>query len=143
MNISNYYLEQLKKHNYKLTNQRLKILETITTCNCHVDAEKLHNYLKDDDISLATIYRNLEIFTKVGILKKLRLDNNNFQYDLVDNSDDHLHHHFICDVCGKVIEIYDDLLDSLEDHLAKKYGLLIKDHQVTFNGVCKSCQNQK
>ncbi|WP_456300465.1 Fur family transcriptional regulator [Syntrophaceticus schinkii] len=52
----------------------------------------------------------------------------------------HNHHHLICIKCGRVIEVTDDLLETLETWIEKKTQFQITDHQLKFFGYCKKCQ---
>ena len=63
-------------------------------------------------------------------------------YDLMDLDDDsHLHHHLICTKCQKIIEIADEL-ESYETFIKQKYGFNVTDHDLTFYGICETCQNE-
>lgn len=62
------------------------------------------------------------------------------RYDLRDDDHVHMHHHLICNVCGKLEEIKDDWLVELEARVAREYGFSVTDHRLDFKGTYNSCQ---
>ncbi|MCG4734830.1 transcriptional repressor, partial [Paraclostridium bifermentans] len=48
--------------------------------------------------------------------------------------------HLICKNCGKIIEVKEDLLDSIELEIQKLYNFSIIDHDLKFYGLCESCK---
>lgn len=136
------YLERLKQGQAKITNQRIEILKIfLANPTVHLTAEDVMEKLASDQAGIATVYRTLELFCRLGILKKVNYVDNEFaQYDLIDISLPHFHHHLICDVCGKIIEINDDLLGSVEKTVKKRFNFLVKNHELVMNGICEACQ---
>lgn len=87
----------------------------------------------------ATVYRNIELFEKLGIINRLRLGWKS-KLELSDMFKHH-HHHLTCLHCGKVIVLKDDKL--IEKEIAKigrSLAFKITDHQLEIRGLCKSCQ---
>ena len=138
---------RLSERNYKMTPQRKEILQVFIDCGdgLHLSAEEVHALLnqKDFDFGLATVYRNVELLNKLGILNKVDFGDGRARYEL-SNSDPqlHQHHHLICLNCKKVIEFEDDLLDDLENLIAKKSKFQIINHEVKFFGYCADCQKK-
>jgi Fur family ferric uptake transcriptional regulator len=136
------YCELLQKESYKITPQRQIILKTLLDhAEKHLSAEELHYIVKqkDPEIGLATIYRTLEIFDNLNILHKIDFGDGCIRYEFTDQ-DAHTHHHLICIKCGRVIEVNDDLLETLETWIEKRTQFHITDHQLKFFGYCKNCQ---
>lgn len=138
---------RLSERNYKMTPQRKEILQIFIDCGdgFHLSAEEVHELLsqKDFDFGLATVYRNVELLNRLGILNKVDFGDGRNRYEL-SNSDPqlHQHHHLICLNCKKVIEFEDDLLDDLENLIAKKSKFQIINHEVKFFGYCADCQKK-
>ncbi|ACL69347.1 Fur family transcriptional regulator [Halothermothrix orenii] len=132
----------LGSNNYKITSQRKDILKVlIKNKERHFSAEELYEEVKkiNPDVGLATIYRNLEIFSELGITHQLDFDGNFKKYEL---SLERHHHHLICKNCGKIIEFNDDVLEDFEKDLEKHYNFKIVDHQIKFYGICQDCKNE-
>jgi Fur family ferric uptake transcriptional regulator len=127
----------LKENNLRFTTERLTILEEIFNFPSHFDAEQLfiHVRKKYDHISRATIYRTLDLFSQIGILKKENLGQNYASYE-VDFNVPH-HDHLICVVCGKVIEFSDEIIEKRQREICEKYGMEMVRHQLQIYGRCK------
>lgn len=138
---------RLSERNYKMTPQRKEILQIFIDSKEgeHLSAEEVHELLqdKDFDFGLATVYRNVELLNRLGIITKIEFGDGCARYEL--NASDpqiHQHHHLICVKCKKIIEFEDDLLDDLEDFISKKSGFKILNHEVKFFGYCSNCKNR-
>lgn len=135
--------EKLRECGYKFTGQRAAILDTLVQCSGqHVSTEELFNLVKakHPEIGLATVYRTMILLDKLNLVHKLDFDDGFSRYELVKPNEDHRHHHLICNTCGCVSEVEEDLLDNLEEEILRKNGFLVKDHRVQFYGLCKKCR---
>ena len=139
---------KLSERGYKMTPQRKEILKIFVEHpdSHHMSAEDVYSILRENDseIGLATVYRALDLLSRLGILVQVDFGDGCARYEL--NTADpkvHHHHHLICVKCKKVIEFEEDLLDDLESTIAKKSGFQIINHEVKFLGYCKDCQSKK
>jgi Fur family ferric uptake transcriptional regulator len=133
----------LLENDYRLTTQRKEILRVfLKHKEKHFNAEQLSDILKnrDSNIGLATIYRNLELFHRLGILKQLDF-NDAFKYYELNLIEKH-HHHLICINCDKIIEFNDEALINFEKQIENEYDFEIRDHIIKFYGVCKNCKQE-
>ena len=134
---------KLYERGYKMTPQRKEILQIFVDHPEHLSAEDVYGLLreKESEIGLATVYRALDLLSKLGILVQIDFGDGCARYEL--NTADpnvHHHHHLICRKCKKVIEFDEDLLDELEEVISRKSGFQILNHEVKFFGYCKDCQ---
>lgn len=132
--------ERLIKGNYKLTDQRLAVLQVMQeNKGRHLSAEEVFNAAREKlpNIGIATVYRTLERLAAIEILYKTMFDSDKFRYELSADQN-HQHHHIICLGCGKITEVEEDLLASLEKHVEKQ-GFEIVDHELKLYGYCPSC----
>lgn len=139
------YEEILKKNSYKLTSQRKEILNLmLDENNKYLSCEEIYEIIKKNniDIGLATVYRTIQVFEKIGIVNKFYLDNSSFRYELVKDDKMHNMHHIICEKCSKIDEIEEDLLENLEKVVIEKYKFKIKNHNLNFIGLCFECSNK-
>ncbi|MCG8481861.1 MAG: transcriptional repressor [Clostridia bacterium] len=135
----------LKKNGYKLTPQRQAVMEIIKKFNGnHLTREEIYLLVKDifPQIGLATIYRTIQIFEDTGIIQSVYLDDGCSRYQLANPDEEHEHHHLICQMCGNVMDIKEDLLENLEMQVLAKKGFKVIDHRVILYGICKNC-NEK
>ena len=138
---------KLSERGYKMTPQRKEILQIFVEHSDyhHMSAEDVYKILRknDSEIGLATVYRALDLLSELGILVKVEFGDGCARYEL--NTADptvHHHHHLICLKCKKVIEFEEDLLDDLEEDIAKKSGFQILNHEVKFFGYCSECRKK-
>ena len=137
--------KKLSERGYKMTPQRREILEIFVEHldSHHMSAEDVYDFLQANDskIGLATVYRALDLLSKLDILVQVEFGDGCARYEL--NTADpkiHHHHHLICLKCKRVIEFGDDLLDELEETIAEESNFQIVNHEVKFFGYCKDCQ---
>ncbi len=143
-------IERIKKElhskGYKLTPQREATLTVLLERESdHLSAEEIFLLVKDKapDIGLATVYRTLELLSELSIVDKINFGDGVSRYDLRKEGVDHFHHHLVCMECGSVEEIIEDLLGDVEKIVEDDWGFDVKDHRLTFHGICKQCQKSK
>ncbi|WP_371370746.1 Fur family transcriptional regulator [Sporomusa aerivorans] len=138
--------QKFREREYKLTPQRQIILQVfLDNRDKHLSAEDVHNIVRQqsNDIGLATVYRTLELLSDLDVLQKMDFGDGRSRYEINETSTPHHHHHLICLSCGEVREFEDDLLEELENVIAKKSNFTIVDHQVKFYGYCQECRKQR
>ncbi len=135
----------LHEKGLRLTPQRQIVLEAMLNLGeSHLTADQVYSLVKTqtNDISLATIYRTLELFVEMNLLRRFDSGDGVARYEIDSQKSEHYHHHLICLSCGSIIEFNDDLLDELETKISKKAGFKIADHCLRFFGCCKECQKK-
>lgn len=134
---------KLKENGYKLTNQRRAIIEVLFENVGHfLSAEEIYTKTREkfNQTNFSTVYRNLEILEKSGILHKTSIKDGASIYELTCN--EHHHHHLICKECGKT-EIIDFCpLEQVKSQLNNKDFTLI-EHKFELYGYCKNCGKKK
>lgn len=141
--VKNLLNEKLKEKGLKFTNQRKDIYDFfLKNQDKHMSAEEILSEIEkvNSEIGLATIYRTLQLFTDTGIIVKHDFDDGRSRYELKTDNDVHNHHHLICQVCGKIIEVNMDLMDELEKEIEDEYDFEITNHIVKLYGHCKDCK---
>lgn len=130
----------LRQQGYKLTAQRLAILGAIVHSQSHLSPAELHRRVKQKDpkIGLVTVYRTLEILSRLGVICEMHTIGNSRSY-LIRGTLEH-HHHLICTDCGTVVNFTGCDLSRLEERLSKETGFEMKGHLLELSGRCPSCQ---
>ena len=125
----------------KYSKQRELILETLRQNPSHPTAEQVFDLVrqKDSNISLATVYRNLNQLADNGIIRKIDyLDEvSHFDHTLTK------HYHFICTSCSKVIDIDNNIIPHFCEQIAEQTGLVVTSAEFFFKGICPNCRNIK
>ena len=92
--IDNTEKNNIKSVPMRSTKQRCMILEVLKGTKAHPTAGWIYEQVKErySNISLGTIYRNLNLLKDNGIIKELKFGKNTARYDA--NSEPH--HHIFC-----------------------------------------------
>src|SRR5699024_4418049 len=123
--------------------QRAATVKVLLECEeDHLSAEEIYLLVKEKapEIGLATVYRTLELLYELKIVDKINFGDGVSRYDLMIEGEEHLYHHLVCIECGSVEEIVDDLLEDVVKIIETDWGFQVKDHRLTFHGLCKQCQ---
>lgn len=132
------YENILKKNGLKVTSQRLAIIQVLTTSRTMLTATEIFERAKDmlPRVNFSTIYRNVEIMKKRGILCTVMRDDGIPTY-LLRVEENH-HHHLICKKCGKSMVIECCPMDFMKKEVMEK-GFLPLNHEFVIYGFCKEC----
>ena len=131
----NEAMKRLQEKGYKTTGKRKNILDFFLDADGYRTAKDLIIYMEEkyENISFDTIYRNLHLYNKIGILEKTTLKGEK-QFRITCSH--HHHHHFICNNCGKTKEIDVCPMDEVENRLA---NYAIEGHKFEIYGLCPMC----
>ncbi|MDD4801733.1 MAG: Fur family transcriptional regulator [Syntrophomonas sp.] len=135
--------EKIEKAQYKLTQQRKAVLEVMQDKQGeHLSAEEVLQEArkKVPNLGIATVYRTLERLAAIEVLYKTIFEEGKYRFELSDQAE-HQHHHIICMACGKIYEVDEAMLDSLEKHLEKE-GFEIVNHQLKIYAYCPECKEK-
>jgi len=136
--------KQLHGASYKLTPQReATVLVLLEHEEEHLSAEDVFLLVKEraPEIGLATVYRTLELLTDLKVVEKVHFGDGVSRFDLRQEGASHFHHHLICIECGKVDEIKENLLKEVGEVVEDRWNFEIKDHWLTFHGICSECKS--
>lgn len=121
----------------KYSRQREMILNQVKNYPIHPTADDVYTALKKDNpgLSLGTVYRNLNLLSELGQLKKIHIDNAKDRFDArVDP-----HCHLLCTKCNRVFDITDEALDGIEGRISERYGYIVEDVSLNLKGKCAEC----
>jgi len=130
--------EALAKKGLPLTQQRLAVFEALEKAKDHPSAEALHSALREryPSLSLATVYKTLQTLKDVGLAQVVNAPHTEARFDAITG----VHHHAICQACGKIEDVFDDRLDKLAAPRVK--GFRMSAHSVHFYGFCDRCKRK-
>lgn len=129
--------KDLEDAKLKLTRSRIAILEILKSEKRPLDVSEIILYLEKLKVETdqATVYRSLNAFYEKGLIKRFELQEGKFRYEMSGND----HHHLICENCGRIEDISDCNLDSLENEITRKKKFVVKRHALEFFGLCERC----
>jgi Fe2+ or Zn2+ uptake regulation protein len=130
-------VEMLKEKGIRPTETRKIILREVSKSD-HPDANEIYLKIRGNhsNISMGTVYRNLNLFKDKGLIYELEQVGRvpgRFEIGSPDHS------HFMCVKCGKIFDIEDQIKKTAEQELSKKLGVMITHHRAEFYGFCKEC----
>ncbi len=86
-------------------------------------------------ISLRTVYQTLNDLAAMGEVQQLELGTGSAMFD--PNTE--LHHHLVCDRCGKVVDVLADA-GAVQLTRAQRHGFDIDRTEIVFRGTCPDCR---
>lgn len=124
----------------RMTKQRKLLLDELRGMNSHPTADELHLRVQESlpKISLATVYRNLELLTRQGEIRTIELAGMPRRYD----GDVHPHFHMQCIDCGVVVDIDARVLPDIGSILRRTGRYEILEMRLEFDGLCGDCRRQ-
>ncbi|MFH1010824.1 MAG: transcriptional repressor [bacterium] len=122
----------------QVTRQRKIILEELQRNPTHPTASELYELVRRrlPRISLGTVYRNLEMLCKRGVVQKLEHGGDQKRFDAVTKN----HYHLRCILCGQIADAPMKPLTDLETALQPISDYDIIAHRLEFIGLCPKCQ---
>lgn len=126
----------------KYSKQRELILNTVLENPIHPTADQVYHLLKINhpNLSLGTVYRNLNLLAQTGEIVKLAMEGGPDRFDGRLND----HFHLKCRVCGNVIDIEENHLHELLSQAVDRIqGHKVDAVKVLFEGVCTDCLEDK
>lgn len=121
------------------TVQKQIIFHTIDLLG-HTTTDELIGYIRNhhQQVSLATIYRNLSILQEDGQIRKIHLESGDV-FETVKPD----HFHFVCNKCGKVSDISKKEYQTFLDEIHRKSHEEIEMISVSLYGICHSCKQKE
>lgn len=121
----------------RLTRQRALIFDLIRQGG-HPDADELYSRAKEQQpsLSMSTVYRNLKLFVKLGIVEERHFDNRHSCYEVRRGIE---HQHLICLGCGRIIEFECPLIWEMRENLKAEHRFHITGAKVLLVGYCAAC----
>lgn len=133
---------KLRDEGYKITPQRLAILEVLSISEGHLTVEKVYEKVRFNfpTTSLATVYKNVTILKDLGQVLELGFSDDRNRYD---GNKPYPHPHLICKKCKKIIDPDIEKLKDISEDLTRQTGFQIINHRLDFIGICPDCQKNK
>lgn len=134
-------MSKKEKSNFSLTAQRKAILESLRCVKTHPTADEVFSMVRKrlPNISLGTVYRNLEKMCEKGLIRKIEIADTKKRFDAtIDN-----HYHIRCDICGRVEDLHGTRFMDLESISNQLNGYKIKGFCLELTGICPQCLKAK
>jgi len=137
--------EILRKKKIKVTPQRMAVYSILKNTKHHPNVEMIYQTLKPNypAMSLATVYKTVDVLKRVGLIQELNVGEGGLRYDATTSP----HSHIYCEKCGRVEDINEMSLEKfqdqeIKDRIKKETGFKVFSVQVYFYGECPECMSQ-
>ena len=119
--------------------QRDTILEIVKESYDHPTVDMIYQRARNkiNNISLGTVYRNLNLLSEQGLVKKIKVAGDIERFDKTLE----MHSHLVCQACGKVIDVMDDNIKDFIGAVSDETKFKIEMYEVSLLGLCSHCQN--
>jgi len=126
----------------RVTAQRTLLLDLLRRSGRHMDADELYLRArqKHPRISLSTVYRNLQLFKKLGLIEEHHFTEEHHHYEAKASTE---HQHLLCLGCGKVVEFACPLSQKFKKDIGRQYDFDISGVEVRMTGLCLDCRQRK
>ncbi len=131
-------ISRLSRRGYRLTPQRLMILEAVEAANNHISADEIYTQIfgRYPHLNISTVYRTLELFKGLGLVTETDLGDGRVRYHIIGKGH---HHHLVCQKCGQVTDLDEAVLSSLKAVLNREYNFDADLRHLAIFGRCAGC----
>jgi Fur family transcriptional regulator, ferric uptake regulator len=133
--------EFLATRGLRLTQERSAILEEVYSSHLHFDGDELAARLVNRPgavrVSRATVYRALRLMVEAGLLRRVARPNGREVYE--HDYGYPQHDHFICRLCGELIEFQNGAISDILEEVAAKNSFRVSGHRLEVYGLCSKC----
>lgn len=135
----NQLMSSLRKEGFRITPQRIAIVEYIMNTEEHPSAEQIYQIIKKDypTVSLSTVYKTLDLLRKKRLVNEIEV-NGESRFDA--NVDEHLN--LVCIRCGKIEDVDDKSIKEIQLKASKKSRYLIVRSSFDLYGYCGDCKSK-
>jgi Fur family peroxide stress response transcriptional regulator len=133
-------IERLREKGYRLTPQRLEIINIISGVRTHPSARDLLSEVRKrkPKISSSTVYYTLNLLKQEGLIKEIEFYDKPNRYDPVTEH----HINLICQKCGR-IEDFEGAMPLSYSEISEKTGFEPHDIRYEYYGYCRKCKKKK
>jgi|SRR5882762_7727071 len=138
------FIAHCRAHRLAVTRQRLAIFAALAASREHPSAEEIFLAVRKKlpNLSLATVYKNLEALRAAGAVGDVNTLHEQGRYEsaLPGTGAGAPHHHLVCVSCKKVLDLHDDRFDALRVSPRVTQGFEVRTVRVQVEGVCPDCR---
>ena len=123
---------------FRQTPPRQGVLRVFVEHSQPMTVAEVHRRIQGRQINLASAYRAIHLFRRLGILVLADRVPGGQRFELSDDHRAH-HHHLICEQCGSVTDFEDCLIGPFERKIRARTRFVVRRHDLQFYGLCVRC----
>lgn len=122
----------------KFSRQRQAIIDYLCSTKEHPTADMVYTHVREfyPNVSLGTVYRNLNLLADEGEISRLTCGYGSDHFDGNPNP----HYHFLCTECKSVWDLEMDPLHHINILAGTGFTGTIEGHTLLFHGKCPRCK---
>ncbi len=131
-------IKALRGKGYKATPQRIAIGQFALSRQDHPTAQRIYSEVKKTypTVSLATVYKTLQILKEVGLVQEMNLPRKETRFD----PDMEPHIHLVCLHCGSIRDLKDPAAKEIMAKAVAAEKFAAKGQSFEIYGICQSCE---
>jgi len=131
----------LQEKGYRLTPQRMLVIEALHRADGHISAEEIYEQLHSryPYSNISTVYRTLELLKELNLVTETDFGDGRVRYHVAEKGH---HHHLVCYWCGKITDLDESALYPLKDTLLHNYGFEADLRHLAISGECSECRRK-
>ena len=120
------------------TRQRRAVAAALQSFEDFRSAQDIHDLLRGngENVGLSTVYRTLQALADGGEVDMLRTEDGEAVYRRCSATH---HHHLVCRVCGRTVEVEGPAVERWADAVAGRHGFTDVSHSLEIFGTCPDC----
>jgi Fe2+ or Zn2+ uptake regulation protein len=132
---------RLRRDGQRYTDNRRQLVEVLSESPDPLTIPEI--LLRRDDLAQSSVYRNLSVLERAGVVQKIVTTDEWARYELAEDLTEH-HHHLICSSCGAVEDFtvskqLEERLTSAMTSVARRTGFHPTHHRLDLLGSCANC----
>ncbi len=133
-------IQALRKKGYKATPQRIAICRFALSSREHPSVQRIHKEVKEihPTVSLATVYKTLQILTEIGLIQELDFPKSQARFDSYVEP----HINLVCLRCGKITDVDDPAAREMVAGIAATAEFTRTGQRLDVYGICKMCRSR-
>jgi Fur family ferric uptake transcriptional regulator len=134
--------EVLQERGFRLTPQRMLVIESLHEADGHISAEEIYQQLHSryPYSNISTVYRTLELLKELNLVTETNFGEGCVRYHVAEKGH---HHHLVCRQCGKTTDLDESVLYPLRDTLLHDYNFEADLRHLAIPGECGKCRRKE
>ena len=132
-------VNSLREEGFRITPQRISIVEYLLKTDDHPSAEHIHKIVqkKYPMVSLSTVYKTLDLLREKKLVNEIKVEGE-ARFDA--HTDEHIN--LVCMNCGKIEDIDENSLKEIQTKVARKSKYMILKSNFELFGYCNNCKSK-
>jgi Fur family peroxide stress response transcriptional regulator len=133
-------IQALRRKGYKATPQRITICRFAFQSRDHQSALRIYSKVKEiyPTISLATVYKTLQILKELGLVQELNFPNGDTRFDSCTKP----HINLVCLRCGNIKDIDDPASQEIIARATATAKFTATGQRIDVYGICEKCNSR-